>query len=48
MVLYGVHKLLVVSLHGITFVTTLDRARDLKPLLDQLPGSLRLRSGKRK
>ena len=47
-VLYGVHKLLVVSLHGITFVTTLDRARDLKPLLDQLPGSLRLRSGKRK
>ena len=45
-VLYGVHKLLVVSLAGITFVTTLDRARDLKPLLDQLPGSLRLRAGK--
>jgi mannose-1-phosphate guanylyltransferase len=44
-VLYGVHKLLVVSLRGITFVTTLDRARDLKPLLDQLPGSLRLRPG---
>ena len=45
-VLYGVHKLLVVSLANITFVTTLERARDLKPLLDQLPGSLRLRAGK--
>ncbi len=45
-VLYGVHKLLVVSLANITFVTTLDRARDLKPLLDQLPGSLRLRAGR--
>ena len=44
-VLYGVNKLLVVSLRGITFVTTLARARDLKPLLDQLPGSLRLRPG---
>ena len=42
-VLYGVSQLLVVTLDGITFVTTLDRARDLKPLLDALPGSLRLR-----
>ena len=42
-VLYGVNHLLVVTLDGITFVTTLDRARDLKPLLDALPGSLRLK-----
>jgi len=41
-VLYGCEKLLVVTLQGITFVTPLDRAADLKPLLDQLPGSLRL------
>ena len=46
-VLYGVHKLLVVSLDGITFVTTLDRARDLKPLLDALPGSMRLKPTRR-
>ena len=42
-VLYGVSQMLVVSLRGITLVTTLDRARDLKPLLDTLPGSMRLR-----
>ena len=42
-VLYGVHHLLVVALNGITFVTTLDRARDLRPLLDALPGSMRLK-----
>ncbi len=41
-VLYGCERMLVVTLHGITFVTPLDRAADLKPLLDQLPGSLRL------
>ena len=33
--------LLVVSLPGVTFVTTLDRAADLRPLLDQLPDELR-------
>ena len=41
-VLYGVERLLVVSLDGLTFVTTLDRASDLKPLLDSLPGSMRI------
>lgn len=39
--LYGVEGLLVVTLPGITFVTTLDRAADLKPLLDALPDYLR-------
>ncbi|MBI2795357.1 MAG: NTP transferase domain-containing protein [Gemmatimonadetes bacterium] len=46
-VLFGVHHLLVVSLEGITFVTTLDRARELKPLLDALPGSMRLKPTRR-
>ncbi len=40
-VLYGVNGLLVVSLPGLTFVTTLDRAADLRPLLDSLPPSMR-------
>jgi len=40
-VLYGVDGLLVVTLPGITFVTTLERAADLKPLLDTLPPDLR-------
>jgi mannose-1-phosphate guanylyltransferase len=40
-VLYGVDGLLVVTLPGITFVTTLERAADLKPLLDALPPDLR-------
>jgi mannose-1-phosphate guanylyltransferase len=40
-VLYGCEKMLVVTLDGLTFVTPLDRAADLKPLLDQLPGRLR-------
>jgi len=44
-VLYGVSRLLVVSLPGLTFVTTLERATDLKPLLDALPGSLRVNPG---
>ncbi len=44
-VLFGVSRLLVVSLPGITFVTTLERASDLKPLLDALPGSLRVNPG---
>ena len=41
-VLYGVSKLLVVSLPGLTFVTTLEKAVDLKGLLDALPGSMRI------
>ncbi len=41
-VLYGVSHLLVVSLDGLTFVTTLARAADLNPLLDSLPGSMRI------
>ena len=43
-VLYGVDGLLVVTLPGLTFVTTVDKAADLKPLLDSLPPDLR-RSG---
>jgi mannose-1-phosphate guanylyltransferase len=41
-VLYGVSKHLVVSLPGLTFVTTLEKAGDLKALLDALPGSMRV------
>jgi mannose-1-phosphate guanylyltransferase len=41
-VLYGVSKLLVVNLGGLTFVTTIERASDLKPLLDALPKSMRV------
>lgn len=41
-VLYGVSKMLVVTLPGLTFVTPLDRAADLKPLLDALPDSMRI------
>ena len=44
-VLYGVSRLLVVTRPGVTFVTTIDRAADLKPLLDALPGSARLDPG---
>jgi len=44
-VLYGVDNLLVVTLDGITFVTTVERAADLRPLLDVLPESLRNRKG---
>jgi mannose-1-phosphate guanylyltransferase len=44
-VLFGVERLLVVSLPGLTFITTLERASDLKPLLDALPGSLRVNPG---
>jgi mannose-1-phosphate guanylyltransferase len=43
-VLYGVDGLLVVSLPDLTFVTTLDKAADLRPLLEQLPDSVRDRS----
>ncbi len=44
-VLYGVDGLLVVTLPGLTFVTTVERAADLKPLLDSLPADLK-RAGK--
>lgn len=40
-VVYGVTGMLVVALPGITFVTALDKATELGPLLDRLPGSLR-------
>lgn len=40
-VLYGVSGMLVVTLEGLTFVTTLDRATELKPLLDALPDEIR-------
>jgi mannose-1-phosphate guanylyltransferase len=45
-VLYGVDDLIVVRLDDITFVTTLERARDLRPLLESLPDELRRRTGK--
>jgi mannose-1-phosphate guanylyltransferase len=44
-VLFGVSQLLVVTRPGLTFVTTLERAADLKPLLDSLPGSARINPG---
>jgi len=40
-VLYGVSGMLVVTLSGLTFVTTLDRASELRPLLDALPDEIR-------
>lgn len=40
-VLYGVEQLLAVTVPGLVFVTTLERAADLKPLLDALPQDLR-------
>jgi mannose-1-phosphate guanylyltransferase len=40
-VLYGVSGMLVVTLEGLTFVTTLDRATELRPLLDALPDEIR-------
>lgn len=41
-VVYGLSRMLVVSLDGLTFVTSLDRAHDLRPLLNALPGSMRI------
>ncbi|MBK6488397.1 MAG: mannose-1-phosphate guanylyltransferase [Gemmatimonadetes bacterium] len=40
-VLYGVEGLLVVTLPGLTFVTTLDRAAELRPMIERLPDALR-------
>jgi mannose-1-phosphate guanylyltransferase len=42
-VLYGVEDLVVVAQDGLTLVTTVDRARQLKPLLDALPAAIRER-----
>lgn len=46
-VAYGISGMLVVSIRGLTFVTTLERASELGPLLDALPGSLRFNPGGR-
>ncbi len=40
-VLYGVEGLVVVAREGLTLVTTVERAAELKTLLDDLPGTLR-------
>ncbi len=40
-VVYGVNSLLVVSLPGVTFVTSLERAAELSPLFDGLPKALK-------
>ncbi len=40
-VLYGVEGLVVVAREGLTLVTTIDRAAELKTLLDSLPARLR-------
>jgi mannose-1-phosphate guanylyltransferase len=45
-VVYGISGMLVVSLNGLTFVTTLERATELGPLLNALPGSVRSNPGK--
>ncbi|MEO6444667.1 MAG: sugar phosphate nucleotidyltransferase [Gemmatimonadaceae bacterium] len=41
-VMYGVEGLLVVSLPGITLVTTLEKAAELRGLLDELPDRVRV------
>jgi mannose-1-phosphate guanylyltransferase len=43
-VLYGVHDLVVVSRDGLTLVTTIDRASDLKQLIESLPSRIREQS----
>jgi mannose-1-phosphate guanylyltransferase len=40
-VLYGVSDLVVVAREGLTLVTTVERAADLKTLLDALPERVR-------
>jgi mannose-1-phosphate guanylyltransferase len=42
-VCYGVEGLVVVALNGMTMVTTVERANDLKSLLEALPDRVRLR-----
>jgi mannose-1-phosphate guanylyltransferase len=44
-VAYGISGMIVVSLPGLTFVTTQERATELGPLLNALPGSLRSNPG---
>lgn len=44
-VVYGVSGLIVVSIDGLTFVTSLEKATEMGPLLDALPGSLRFNPG---
>jgi mannose-1-phosphate guanylyltransferase len=45
-VAYGISGMIVVSIDGLTFVTTLEKATELGPLLNQLPGSLRFNPGR--
>lgn len=45
-VMFGVSGLLVVNIEGLTFVTTLERAAELGPLIAQLPPHLRVRPGR--
>lgn len=45
-VVYGISGMLVVSIDGLTFVTTLDRASELGPLLNALPNALRFSPGR--
>lgn len=40
-VVYGVSHMVVVTLDGLTFVTSLERSGDLRPLLDGLPPSMK-------
>jgi mannose-1-phosphate guanylyltransferase len=44
-VAYGISGMIVVSIQGLTFVTTQERALELGPLLNALPGSLRFNPG---
>jgi mannose-1-phosphate guanylyltransferase len=46
-VIYGISGMLVVSIDGLTFVTSLERARDLAPLLRAIPRDLRESPGHR-
>lgn len=45
-VTYGISGMIVVSIDGLTFVTTQERATELGPLLNSLPGSLRFNPGR--
>lgn len=45
-VAYGISGMVVVSIQGLTFVTTQERASELSPLLNSLPGSLRFNPGR--
>jgi mannose-1-phosphate guanylyltransferase len=44
-VVYGISGMIVVSIEGLTFVTTLEKAAAMGPLLNALPGSLRFNPG---